>query len=560
MTLATAAPDYFRDGNAILEWVRGHVTGGGFTGATEEQVASYLWLVRGQCQKTGLDPTQHGLLLQMLRSATGLTAKQIGLPAPVDVAARAERNERLQRFEEGDAPDLIDPDNAKDTAERFLQSTEDHALNPGIARFEGDWYEYEDSANCWRRVTEEAVRKGVYEFLAGKRDVTNDRPIKPDRALVEGVLHALCAAALINVPNAHGWIGDARGRPAANRIVVFKNGLLDLDSRQLLKKTRAFFSLSPRDFRYQVGAKAPLRFLTFLGEIFPNDAESVETVQEIYGLLMTVITSYQKAFLIIGPPRAGKGLLLRLLQALLGPANVAAPTLAGLGGSFGMQGLIGKVAALISDARLSSRADVQTIGETLLRITGEDAVSIPRKFKDDWTTKLTTRFVIVSNELPALLDQSGALSSRFIILRLQKSFAGREDPGLFDRLAQELPGIANWALEGLDRLEARGYFRQPAASAETVRQLEMLASPTKAFIAERCVVEPAASISCAELYNAWCVWSSTQGREHPGTLQIFGRNMAAAVPELRVTRLRVNGDRERHYEGIRLRTTEEIEA
>ena len=60
--------------------------------------------------------------------------------------------------------------------------------------------------------------------------------------------------------------------------------------------------------------------------------------------------------------------------------------------------------------------------------------------------KLETRFVILTNELPRLTDASGALASRFITLVLTESFYGREDLGLTDKLAGELPGILNWAL------------------------------------------------------------------------------------------------------------------
>ncbi len=546
--------EFFSDGNAILEWVRGLISKGTSSSLTPEQVANFLWMVRNACKRTGLDPTQHGLLVQMLRGAFGLTVKQLGLPPPVDVVERAARNQRLRAFEEGDAQDLLDPDDTKNTAERLLESTMDHAGNPRIVRYAGEFFTADDEAGCYRPTSDEEIAAQGYAFLDGKRDVTTDRPIKPDRALVEGILHALRAVALINVPAVPAWIGNSANRSPAHRIVPFKNGLLDLDSRQLLKKTRAFFGLNSRDFAYQVGAKPPLRFTTFLNQIFEGDAECIETLQEIFGLLLTTETSFQKAFLIVGPPRSGKGTILRVLQRLLGAGNVCAPTLAGLGGPFGMQGMIGKVAALISDARLSSRADVQTIGETILRITGEDAVSIPRKFKDDWTTKLSVRFVIVSNELPALLDQSGALSSRFVILQLRNSFLGKEDASLTDRLLGEMAGIANWALEGLDRLEARGYFRQPAASAEAVRQLEMLASPIKAFLSERCAVEPGASVSCADLYATWEAWARTQGREHPGTIAIFGRNLAAAVPAVKVVLRRHDGTRSRFYEGIRLRT------
>ena len=46
---------------------------------------------------------------------------------------------------------------------------------------------------------------------------------------------------------------------------------------------------------------------SILGSIFGVDQESIDVIQEITGYLLTLDTRQQKAFLIIGPPRSGKG-------------------------------------------------------------------------------------------------------------------------------------------------------------------------------------------------------------------------------------------------------------
>jgi putative DNA primase/helicase len=42
--------------------------------------------------------------------------------------------------------------------------------------------------------------------------------------------------------------------------------------------------------------------------------------------------------------------------------------------------------------------------------------------------KLPVRFLFLTNELPRLDDASTALASRFMVLRLTRSFFGVEDP------------------------------------------------------------------------------------------------------------------------------------
>ena len=135
--------------------------------------------------------------------------------------------------------------------------------------------------------------------------------------------------------------------------------------------------------------------------------------------------------------------------------------------NFGLAPLIGKPLAIISDARLGGRTDGQVVVERLLSITGEDWLSVDRKFLPAWHGQLPTRFVILTNELPKLGDASGAIASRFIVLRLI-ILLRQEDLSLTRKLLEEAPGILVWAIAGRDRLAARGYFVQPTSARQAL--------------------------------------------------------------------------------------------
>jgi putative DNA primase/helicase len=214
--------------------------------------------------------------------------------------------------------------------------------------------------------------------------------------------------------------------------------------------------------------------------------------------------------------------------------------------------LVGTSLAIISDARLSGRSDQAVITERLLSISGEDNLTIDRKNLSPVTVKLSTRVMICTNEMPRLSDSSGALASRFVILRMTKSFYGREDSALTEKLLTELPGILLWAVEGWRRLQERGRFLTPASSAEAVQELDELGSPITAFIRECCTVGPGHSVAKLDLYKAWVSWCAEQGRDNAGTQASFGRDLAAVCPGLTVRQPRVAGARFRLYEGISL--------
>src|SRR5262249_17581739 len=219
----------------------------------------------------------------------------------------------------------------------------------------------------------------------------------------------------------------------------------------LLDPTPQFFTFNAIDYDFHMHVPPPLAWLEFLSHVWPNDAEAVRALQEWFGYLLTADTSLQKILMMVGPKRSGKGTIARVLRALVGPDNVAGPTLASLGWDFGLQPLLNKSVAVIADARLSGRTDGAIVTERLLSISVEDALTIDRKHLSSVTVKLPTRFVILTNELPRLGDASGALAGRFIVLRLTRSWYGQEDHRLTDRLLGELPGILLWAVEGWKR-------------------------------------------------------------------------------------------------------------
>src|SRR4029079_12571743 len=101
------------------------------------------------------------------------------------------------------------------------------------------------------------------------------------------------------------------------------------------------------------------------------------------------------------------------------------------------------------DARLGAHTDGHIVAERLLSISGEDGQTIDIKYRSPWSGRLNVRFLILTNEIPRFSDASGALASRFVMLMLEKSFCGSEDMSLTDKLVEELPGIFNWAMDGL---------------------------------------------------------------------------------------------------------------
>jgi putative DNA primase/helicase len=238
-----------------------------------------------------------------------------------------------------------------------------------------DFYAWDGTR--WPEVELRAVKKVLYRWLEHAVYVQKSQDgvrlveWSPTRRKVDEVVDALRAVVHLDgnveVP---AWL-DGTEDPNPTEIVPMRNGLLHVPSRKVLSHTPNYWSHHSLPFDYDPDAPYPTRWLKFLDELWDDDQQSISTLQEIIGYLIGGDTSQQKICLLVGPKRSGKGTIGRVLTGLLGKHNVGAPTLAGLNTNFGLQVLIDKPLALVSDARLSSRADAGIVVERLLSISAK---------------------------------------------------------------------------------------------------------------------------------------------------------------------------------------------
>lgn len=478
-----------------------------------------------------------------------------------DTARRKEYDKTRERIN-GRAPELEYPSPGAPYAVAQKLYAE-HALGDrmvNLLAWRGGWMAWRTTH--WLEVDVAELRQAIYGVLSKvwywheTTKTIEQKAWSPDKRKVANVLEALAAVTHLSTEvDPPSWLktyihSALPPNSGAGQTVSCQNGLLDLSTRTLSKHTPGLFNLVSVPFAYEPHTKPPAVWLEFLASVWPDDRQSIALLQEYVGYVLSGRTDMQKMLLLIGPTRSGKGTIARMLTELIGRGHVAGPTLASLGTNFGLSPLLGKPLAVISDARLGN-TPTHTVVERLLSITGEDMLTVDRKFRDPWSGKLPTRFAILSNELPKFRDSSGAIANRLLILQMTNSFLGREDRTLDNRLRAELPGILNWALEGLDRLNANGKFTVPGSSEDAANLMMDLASPMSAFVRDCCVREPKAEVYRDDLYQAWQSWADDNGHK-AGSKSTFGRDLRSVVPELRDFKRGTGAQVHRYYARIAL--------
>jgi putative DNA primase/helicase len=444
-----------------------------------------------------------------------------------------------------------EPDDPHRLARIFLDQACSHPDGPTLRFHGGTWHRWSGAA--YRPMIEADLDAELARVLQEEADrlrtpaARNGRPyaagngtrrLRITRGLIADVKLALQGLTRIDpATQPPAWLTEKPPFPAAE-VLAARNGLLHIPGwcsergESLIPATPGYFCCHALDYEFDPEATRPGRWLDFLAELWPGDPESIETLQEWFGYLLTQDTSLHKILLIVGPPRAGKGVITRVLERLVGPANVAHPGLQDLASPFGLAPLLGKSVAIVHETRLGRPFDAARAIQRLASISGQDSQTVDRKYQPQLTARLSTRFVMTTNQLPRLPDNAGALASRLVVLRLTESFLGREDAQLTGKLLRELPGILLWALEGWCRLQERGAFLQPESGIELREQFARLSSPILQFVEERCVVRPGRPIDSGSLFAEWRDWCAAGGIEDVGTVQDLGTNLRAALPQI----------------------------
>jgi P4 family phage/plasmid primase-like protien len=444
-----------------------------------------------------------------------------------------------------------------ENARTFLETMHSCEEGTKLVHYSADFFQY--TGTHYEEVEEATVRSEVYKFLdkCKKQDRKgNILPFPPTPPAVSAVMDATKALThLENHANTKPpvWLrGYGYTKPDAEKLISLQNGLFHLEESVLLPHSLGFFTQNSLPFSYDSNAQCPM-WEKFLKDVWGHDQESIDTLQEMFGYILSGDTKQQKFFNIIGPRRSGKGTINRVLVELLGKYNTVAPELGELCDTFGLQPWIGKLLASFTDARAPERNRGAVVSQ-LLRIVGGDTVTVNRKNKEAWNGYLPTRIVIYSNEVLQLTENSNALTGRMIVLKMTNSFFGREDAELSSKLLNELSGIFNWSMEGLRRrVERGGHFVQPKTGVELLEVMEELSNPIGTFVNDALEFDVEGFVCKDDLFACFKHWCTRKSIPY-GTDLAFKRRFIAATQDKAITSdsTRIDGDKAYIYRGIKL--------
>ena len=370
----------------------------------------------------------------------------------------------------------------------------------------------------WTRLTDEQVSNRIIDVVErhvdpdeGNYRAVSDAAFKlltGMRALPDDVLRLTEEPApVINCRNGELWIGE--------------DGAVDL--RPHRHDTYLTYVL---DVDYDPAAKCP-HFDQALTDIFAKSsapADMARHFMEFFGYAIQPRRDIACYFMLRGQGYNGKTKLMQTMERLINKRAIYSDRISCIEtDKFAIGSLAGKLILLDDDVN----TDTLLPDGFLKKVSERKVLTGQLKFKDAFEFVATCLPVLLANNYPRCSDLSWGQRRRAKIIPFDRIFTTEDrDERLFPAIwADEMPGVLNRAIEGLQRLRLRGDFQQPADCTRAMTEWLAHANPLSGFIDERCRPDLEARMQTSAFYRDFRKWAEEAGIRNVPARNTVKRNL-----------------------------------
>lgn len=325
----------------------------------------------------------------------------------------------------------------------------------------------------------------------------------------------------------------AAGQLDAGNVLNLRNGTLDLDTITLRPHGQEDYQTYCLAYDYDPDATAP-RFDRFLQEVLVNeepdeagkwvtDLELCTLFQELLGYSLTNDTRFEAMTWLSGDGGNGKTIAISVIQKLLGVlcCSVDFQTI-GLPGNYDIAEIPGKRVIFSTESERGGKVAEGYIK----RVVSGERINARAIYGKPFEFKSVSKVWWAMNDKPVLRDTGNAIWRRLRLIPFNRTFTDlTKDPGLLEKLERELPGILNFALDGLRRLRIRGRLPESAAVARAIEEYRRDSNPVQQWMEERTETSPEPVTLAKVLYEDYTEWCAGPAGRQPLNATNFGREL-----------------------------------
>lgn len=261
--------------------------------------------------------------------------------------------------------------------------------------------------------------------------------------------------------------------------LTLQNGLYKLGEGRLINHTPDVFTSNLLPYNFDSNATCP-RFSQFLNEIFLNDREKINFIQEAVGYAFHQSLPTPAIFFLLGEGSNGKSVFINTITKLVGEKNACNISFNKLSDEYYILELFQKMINISGETPLSKQINTDVIKAVVAGdwVTGREPYKQPMKFRP------YAKHYLAMNKAPNITDPSHGMWRRIMVIDFPRIITEEEmDRELEIKLAQELSGIFNWAIEGYRRLKERSFrFLEPQSVSFSKQSYREETDTIRAFV------------------------------------------------------------------------------
>jgi putative DNA primase/helicase len=275
-------------------------------------------------------------------------------------------------------------------------------------------------------------------------------------------------------------------KPEQSQEAVFinlKNGTFEIGgTTQLLRPPRSQDFLTYQlPFEFNPDARAPM-FEAYLNKVQPDiDRQRILAEYLAYLFIKPTTLKLEKTLLLFGTGANGKSVFFEIVNALLGgDENVS---------SYSLQSLTnenGYYRAKLANKLVNYASEINGKLETAIfkQLVSGEPVEARLPYGEPFTITNYAKLIFNCNELPKEVEQTHGYFRRFLIVPFDVTIPESEqDKQLAQKIiSEELSGVFNWVLDGLNRLMKLKNFTSSDAVAKQLDQYRKQSDSVQMFL------------------------------------------------------------------------------
>lgn len=266
-----------------------------------------------------------------------------------------------------------------------------------------------------------------------------------------------------------------------NRVLVnLKNGTFEVsqEGNSLKDFDRQDFLTYQLPFSYRPDATAPM-FKAYLDQVLP-EKELQNVLAEYMGYVFARELKLEKCLLLYGSGANGKSVFFEIACALLGEENVSNFSLSNLAQENNRPFIANKLLNYGSEIRANIESDI------FKQLVSGEPIQARLKHGNSIVIKDYARLMFNCNELPPNVEHSEAYFRRFLIVPFNVTIPENErNPELAKSIIEnELSGVFNWVIAGVDRLIKNKGFTQSETVSNSIKQYKQESDSVYLFMTE----------------------------------------------------------------------------